>query len=197
MKRIVLVGMVLCMILGSTGCNTNKENENKNGIVKESNAVEKQDNIQKNNQGDNKETLGEVKDDYIEDQVNTDSVDLFDYLNCNEKEFIKKTKLKVKKEENPEFEHYIYTGYDHRLNLYFMEDKVAMIQIQAEIPGYNFMGIECGMKAEDAVNDLKELGYEVQFDDTDDTYQIYFDDEEEAGLLLSTENQKIIYILFN
>lgn len=36
MKRIILVGMILCMILGSTGCKTNKEYENQNSFVKES-----------------------------------------------------------------------------------------------------------------------------------------------------------------
>lgn len=53
MKKIVLVGMVLCMLLGNVGCNTNKDSGDQDNIVNESITKDKQQNEKENNTEDN------------------------------------------------------------------------------------------------------------------------------------------------
>jgi hypothetical protein len=97
MKRIALIGMILCMMLGSSGCNTNKVNENlKNNEVEQgTNDIEKQaeqDNteskIDEQVQPTNEEepTQTEIKDECIKIEFNK-NID-FDVNLDGEKEVI-------------------------------------------------------------------------------------------------------------
>lgn len=140
--------------------------------------------------------LGEVKDDCTEDKEYTASVDLLDYIEYSKQEFIENTGLEVSKAPDGD-EYELYMGYNQNLQIYFEDESVLMIQFYDKIEGFNLLGLNCGGAIDDAINNLKERGYEYTYNDNVEGYEVDLKGDDSETLFLRTENNIITCLFYS
>ena len=140
--------------------------------------------------------LGEVEDENTEAQVNADNVDLLDYVVCSKQEFIKNTGLEVSKEPDGD-EYELYMGYSENLQVYFEDESAIMIQFFGEIEGYSLLGLNCGMRIDDAINELEKKGLECIYDDNAEVYEVNLKEDKSEILFIRTENYIITFLFYS
>ena len=144
-------------------------------------------------------------------QVNEAEIDLYDYVELSEEDFLKASGLLL--EERPDdyegdYEENNYIGYEEGIDIYYYDYEVDFIYLRKKLPGYHFLGISVGMSFKDAVEKLKKIGLVCEETEYANRYNFYlskdekneeyndYDENRRHGIGITVENDKIVEMVY-
>ncbi|WP_310603871.1 hypothetical protein [Anaerosporobacter sp.] len=126
----------------------------------------------------------------------TEGIDIYDYIDCNEQEFLEETGLEIEKAPDGD-EYDSYVGYNEMISVYFNKHKIIMMHLFGEIQGYNLFGINCGMTIDDALAVLKERGFEYSYDNEMECYEVVSKEDDSFILYISIEKDIVTNLFYS